>query len=50
MANELEKKMCDWKMCSEKATTFESYKGQLHALCREHLRLVKKQKEADNNV
>lgn len=49
MALELEKKMCESNMCTEKATTLEPYKGQLYSLCNKHARLAIKQKKADNN-
>lgn len=43
-------KMCEWHMCTEKATTTESYGGRLYNLCEEHKRLINKQKKADNNI
>ncbi len=45
-----EHKMCDYKMCSQKAKWVESYKGELFNLCTAHRRLINKQKKADNNI
>lgn len=43
-------KMCEWSMCTQKATGVESFKGQLHELCQLHLRAIRRQKKADNNL
>ena len=44
-----EGKMCEWSMCSEKATVVESCKGMLYNVCVPHRRIINKQKKADNN-
>jgi len=37
-------------MCMEIATTTESHKGLLVAVCAKHKKLINKQKKADNNT
>lgn len=42
-------KMCEWHMCTEKATVVAVSKGQLFNVCVGHRRIINKQNRADNN-
>lgn len=51
MRNEtIKNKMCEWKMCSNKATVTTPYKGELYNVCIAHRRLIRKQSEMNNDV
>ena len=44
----MENKMCEWKMCTEKAKAVENYNGMLYSVCTYHKRVINKQKKADH--
>lgn len=42
--------ICEWHMCMEKATVVESCDGKLYSVCREHKKLINRQKKINNNI